>query len=79
MSNDAARLGAILRAITNKCRICGCEGDSCSIGGGEKCMWLDELKTLCNSPHCIQVAEIRDRQYARQKRRRVRLVKGRVA
>lgn len=77
---DAAILGATLRAITGKCQVCGCEGDTCSVGGGERCVWMDKLKTLCSNPRCIQVAEIRTKKFKREHRvRRVRLVKGRVA
>lgn len=79
MSNDAAILGRALRAITGKCHVCGCEGDTCSVGGGEKCVWMDSLRTLCSNPRCIQVSAIQKKQFERQKRRKVRLVRGRVA
>jgi hypothetical protein len=80
VNRDSAILGALLREITGKCQVCGCEGDSCNIGGGEKCAWLDKLKTLCNNPRCIQVAEIRKRQFERDKKHnRVKRTKGRAA
>lgn len=79
MSNDAAILGRAIRAVTDRCRVCGCEGDSCNVGGGEKCVWMDSLKTLCSNPRCLQVAAIQEKKFNREKRRRVRLVKGRVA
>jgi len=58
MRNDAAILGRAIRAVTGRCRVCGCEGDTCNVGQGERCVWMDELKTLCSSQRCIQVAEI---------------------
>lgn len=79
MSNDAAILGRAIRAVTDECRYCRCHGDSCSIGGGEKCCWVDELKTLCNHPACLQKDANFKRKFNRQKGRKVRLVKGRVA
>jgi len=86
MSGDPARdmaiLGGLLRELIGKCRICGCEGDTCSIGGGETCSWAPSTpeKTLCNHPGCLQASEIRDRKINREKRRRgVRIMKGRVA
>jgi hypothetical protein len=79
MANDAALLGQIVRSITGKCRVCHCGGESCRIGGGELCCWMDDMKTLCSNPRCIQVAEIQKKRDAReQKHRRVRL-KARVA
>lgn len=70
---DQAILGSLLREITCTCRVCGCQGDSCPIGGGEKCAWLTTNlpKTLCNNPRCIVVAEARDRELERAKRRGV--------
>lgn len=79
MSNDAAILGRALRAVTDECRVCHCKGDHCNVGQGEKCVWMDSLKTLCSNPRCIQVAEIRAKKFNRERRRGVRLVKGRVA
>lgn len=79
IDRDSAILARTIREITGKCQVCGCEGDTCSVGGGEKCVWMNHLKTLCSNPRCIQVAEIRSKQFDRAKRRKVRLVKGRVA
>jgi hypothetical protein len=76
---DAAILGRAIRAITDKCHVCGCEGDTCSVGQGEKCVWMDRMKTLCSNPRCIQVSEIQAKKFNRERRRGVRLVKGRVA
>jgi len=74
MSNDSAILGAIVRQLVDECRVCHCHGDECAIGGGERCCWLDELRTLCNNPRCIQVDATRRTQAAREARqRRVRL------
>ena len=80
MSNDSAILGRALRAVSGVCRVCGCHGDSCSVGGGEKWVWMDELKTLCSNPRCLQVAEIFRKKFDRESRRRkVKLGKGRAA
>jgi hypothetical protein len=70
MSNEAARLGAILRLVMGACRFCGCHGGECRIGGGEVCSWLDDLKTLCNNPRCAQRAEIerKKKRFARRRR-----------
>jgi hypothetical protein len=68
MSNDAAILGRALREITGKCRVCGCGGDSCNVGQGEKCVWMDALKTLCSNPRCIQAAEIVAKKIERERK-----------
>lgn len=73
MSNDAAILARFLREVVGRCRICGCEGDSCSIGGGEKCFWMTTVpeKTLCSHPRCLTAARYRDRQVERERRQAV--------
>jgi len=78
VDRDMAILGRAIRAVTGECRVCHCEGDSCNVGLGEKCMWIDELKTLCSNPRCIQAAEIRSKKLKREKRQ-MRFAKGRVA
>lgn len=82
VDRDMAILGRLIRLVTNKCRFCACQGDSCSIGGGEKCCWVGDAvpeKTLCNNPACLRKMEIQKEKLKRVKTRRVRIVKGRVA
>jgi hypothetical protein len=74
MSSDSARLGAIVRQLVGECHICGCHGDSCATGGGDRCVWMTELRTLCSNPRCIQVDAIQRKRHAREARqRKVRL------
>lgn len=79
MSNDAAILGRAIRAVTGKCRVCGCGGDTCNVGQGEKCMWMDELKTLCSAQRCIQVAEIAAKILAKKMERERKQVAAKVS
>lgn len=58
MSNDKAILAAAILPFCNTCRICGCSGDSCSLPAGEKCCWVDSVKTLCSNPRCLWRAEL---------------------
>jgi hypothetical protein len=77
VDRDSAILGRVVRQLLGKCRVCGCEGDSCSVGGGDKCVWMNNTRTLCSNPRCIQVAAIRDKRDKREARqRRVKVGKG---
>jgi hypothetical protein len=76
---DQVILGALMRELIGKCQVCGCAGDSCNKGGGETCGWLDDKKTLCSHPRCIQVAAIRRKQFDRDQRRRLKKTRGRAA
>lgn len=69
MSNDAAILGRAIRAVIGTCRVCGCSGDTCSIGGGEKCFWMttNPEKTLCSHPRCIQADAIQRKKIERER------------
>ncbi len=35
------------------CRFCGCNGDSCNLPSGDKCMWLGPSRTVCTNPACM--------------------------
>ena len=50
---DVTIIGSLLNLLSGTCRHCGCQGDSCSIGGGEKCGFVDPLRTICNNPACL--------------------------
>lgn len=77
MSNDAAILARAILPSCGACRICGCEGDSCSLEAGEKCCWMNDLRTLCSNPRCVMADSINRRREARDAcRRRVKRVKG---
>jgi len=56
MSHDAAMLERVLRQVTGECRVCGCHGDSCSLPEGERCVWVDKMRSLCSSPPCLVAA-----------------------
>jgi len=70
MSNDAAILGRVIRAISGECRVCHCHGDACSVGLGEMCVWMDGLRTLCSNPKCLAIYAARKKFEKRQRRRR---------
>lgn len=69
MSNDAAIIAAALLPSMGKCRVCGCGGDSCSLPWGEKCCWVDELRTLCNNPACRTAAALKKKDVERDRKR----------
>jgi hypothetical protein len=71
VSNDAAIIGGLVRWLSGTCRVCGCHGDSCALreGGGERCVWVDKLKTLCNSEACIAADAISKKNHKRDLRR----------
>lgn len=50
---DRTIIGSLLALLSGTCRHCGCPGDSCSIGGGERCGFVDLLRTVCNNPACV--------------------------
>jgi hypothetical protein len=54
--SDVMILGSLLNLLSGTCRHCCCHGDSCSIGGGERCSWVhtEIERTLCNNPACQQ-------------------------
>lgn len=77
--NDKAILGSLVHAITKQCRVCGCEGDSCSLETGEKCV-LASRSGLCTNPKCISTDYWKSRHSKRNRAREVRAKKqGRVA
>ena len=55
MSDDKAILGSLMQRLRGTCRICGCHGDSCTLpeGGGERCVFVDAIATLCSNPKCL--------------------------
>lgn len=80
MSNDAAILARAILPSCETCRVCGCHGDSCSLEAGERCCWMNELRTLCSNPRCVTADSINRKRTDREsRRRRVKRVKGRSA
>jgi hypothetical protein len=72
--NDAANLARILAPLMGTCRICGCHGDACSLETGDRCCWVNALRTLCSKPSCVIAADRQRKQEARaQKREEERL------
>lgn len=75
MSNDAAILARAILPLCERCQICKCGGDSCSLEAGERCCWMNSLRTLCSNPRCVRAYEQkrkldrreRDREMARAK------------
>jgi hypothetical protein len=67
--NDAAILARAILAMVGVCRICGCCGDSCRMFDGDRCVWMDEFKTLCSNPDCIMAA-VRERKKHRNEQRK---------
>lgn len=57
MNQDAAILARAIVPLLETCRVCGCHGDSCSLFTGERCVWVDRLRTLCSNPDCIAAVE----------------------
>lgn len=35
------------------CRHCGCHGESCTLPDGDKCVWADSSRTVCNGASCV--------------------------
>src|SRR5258708_29374201 len=56
VSNDASILAPAILPLCERCRICGCGGDECSLAWGEKGCWTNELRTLCSNPRCVTAA-----------------------
>lgn len=52
MSQDKARLEAVIRGLQDKCRFCGCNGESCKTEDGDLCCWIDALRTACSGVAC---------------------------
>jgi len=77
MSNDAAILGRFLREISGTCRECGCHGDTCSVrtGGGDRCFWMDDLRTLCSNDSCVIAAARKQKKHKREARRKSRVLR----
>jgi hypothetical protein len=69
MSSDRSILAAAILPLCGKCRVCGCGGDQCSLPEGEKCCWVDALRTLCSNPRCVTAADISRKRYLREQRR----------
>ncbi|MEO6982138.1 MAG: hypothetical protein ABI072_03375 [Edaphobacter sp.] len=70
MSNSEILLAQTLLQLSGRCRVCGCGGDECSLRAGEKCCWIDDLRTLCSNPRCIMTAEIQRKRDRRMKEQR---------
>lgn len=44
-----------------RCRVCGCtEEQSCDLGAGFHCWWVDAAHTLCSRPQCLAVVPLRE-------------------
>jgi len=55
--------------VSGTCRYCGCQGDSCTLPEGEKCVWVNEERTLCSAPGCqrAESTRLRSQSYDRVK------------
>lgn len=43
------------------CQYCSCHGEACTLANGEKCVWYDAGRTVCNAPGCVRAALARAR------------------
>lgn len=69
MSHDAAILARAILPLCGICRVCGCHGDACSLEAGERCCWMDDLRTLCSNPRCVTAAAQRRKKDAWEQKR----------
>ena len=55
MPDDKSIIGSLLKLLSGTCRHCGCHGDECAIGGGDKCYCMnsDIERTVCSAPGCL--------------------------
>ena len=72
MNQDAAILARAIVPLLETCRVCGCHGDSCSLFTGERCVWVDRLRTLCSNPDCIAAVERLKKKQKHQQQRNER-------
>ena len=73
MSDDRAIFGSLVNLLARDrvCRVCGCEGDSCKLETGEKCVLPAGIGAVCTNPRCINEAHYRRKRIARDRRREV--------
>jgi hypothetical protein len=50
---DKAIIANVVRQLSGTCRHCGCHGDSCRKGDGDRCGWIDSMRTLCSADSCL--------------------------
>ena len=80
MSDDRAIIGSLVKALGGTCRVCGCHGDECSLEAGERCCWMDNLRSLCSNPKCVMATHYRAKRQQKDRRHAaVKTTKRRVA
>jgi hypothetical protein len=72
MADARFTLGSLMALLSGTCRHCGCHGDSCAIGGGEKCGWCatEIERTLCTAPGCVMKEFYRKEREKREAKRK---------
>lgn len=44
----------LYHAQPGTCRFCRCHGDHCRLPDGDRCVWLDAHRDVCNAPPCVR-------------------------
>lgn len=74
---DAAVLGRLVRELAGTCSVCGCHGDSCKLEDGDRCCFVNKLRTLCSNPRCVVEADKQRKNHKYAVRRAERSARGR--